>query len=305
MSTLIAEPVAAKRGNDEKPISLAEIKRLRPHVPKWEVQSITLHYCTPFDEGDEPVCSTRGGRFRDAKYLLSEFDKELRRRASRRPVDCFEFTDRDGTWVAKEKLPRGIHYETADRMYDDGLIRKPRIVPIDDPVFRRKFWHLNDVNEVLKTYDTPKLKSEKTRTVAEMKELPDDEMVNRREARLLGFKSNWLTAHADIPHPGRKREPKIVIPLGRVIQGERPATWSFSIRTSSPSPSSSRSSGAVLGLTRSTTSCTSRSWISGVRPRCLRGRNLTAIRCRSTSPVPMTLPRHRTEHQHVVRSCTC
>jgi hypothetical protein len=209
MPTLIAE--RSKRrpdpSTDETPISRAEIKRLRP-----QVSHKTLAY----------IIRLRGtGKRQDAKCLLSKVDAELQKRAGA-IADCYRFEDREGVWVAERELPKGIEVRLARRMYRDGLIRKPRIKKVLSKWFtRRQFWHLGDIEHSLKLYAAPKLERDKTRTLVELHQLPNDEMVNRKEAQKIGgFSREWLIRYSDTPSPNRKNEPKPAPPIGRVIKGE-------------------------------------------------------------------------------------
>lgn len=208
----------------ESPLSLKEIKRLRPTVPKWLVEQLTRDCCTPFPLALGPIGQTGYGHFRGINYLLSEFDAALlkrnRDRAKSLPAGTEEFENHEGKWVSDRRLPGGIVASTAKLMYRDGLIRAPRHWNVLGVALPRRFWHLEDVSANLRKYSTPKIERETCRTAAQLERLPDDELINRREAKSLGFSASWLTLHSDIRHKRKKLKPVVPPTLGRLILGQ-------------------------------------------------------------------------------------
>lgn len=215
MSTRTIErpTISHKVPANETPITLAEIGTHHPKLKPKQIEYIARNFCA--------VTTRKKGKRDILCCLPSEFNAAAKRFRVRRSATELSFTDRQGTWVAEEKLPGGIDGRTADRMYRDKLIRKPRIVPLDAKPWCRKFWHLEDVTPHVQAYSTPKATRDKSRDLDQLlNHLPDDEMVNRLEAKRLGFKSAWLTDHSDTQHPRRKRKAKPAKLIGGLIRGE-------------------------------------------------------------------------------------
>lgn len=207
----------------ESPLPLSEILKLHPGVPAHVIYHLTRKCCTP--HGEAPAGA---GRRRAGAYLPSEVAKAVgrwrRRNTQRRPADCLKFKERGVWWVAEEKLPEGIDRATADRMFRDGKIRKPRMVPIDPGKqggpWYRKFWPRNDVKRVLSAYGVPLADRDAARSVDELKPLGDDEYVAFTEAKALGFSKHYLREHSDLKDPRLKHPPTPAPPIGRLIRGQ-------------------------------------------------------------------------------------
>src|SRR5687768_2787729 len=97
------------RKTNEAPLTLTEILDRRPGLPRKLVEYVTRDHCKPHPGVRQPG----KGRFRDARYMLSEFDEAMKRRAKRRPHDCLQFDEHGVTWVAEERLPAGVAPRTA------------------------------------------------------------------------------------------------------------------------------------------------------------------------------------------------
>jgi hypothetical protein len=204
-------------------LPLSEIIAARPGIPAAVVYYITRQCCT-----GHPIDVAGIGHRRPMAYDLTEVDKEIKQwKKQKRPSNCLKFVERGVTWVAADPQGRlvdsdGIHRETADRMYRDKKIGKPRIEATEGPTpWYRKFWPQADVLAVAAEYSKPATERNAVRSPTELASLNDNDYVNAAEAEPMGgFSRYYLRAHSDTPDPRRKAAPTPAEPVGSLIRGK-------------------------------------------------------------------------------------